>query len=127
MAAESGGARSRQVLAPAHPRRGRRTVRRTVRPYGPAVSTGLTVADTYVTELSAVSSDTTRLRRLAESTGGEFSTLDPVSRLPQRIAALTDARMRFVEHPLWHSPLLFAFVVACFVAEWAMRKRLGLA
>ena len=42
------------------------------------------------------------------------------------IAALTDDRMRFVEHPLWHSPLLFAFVVACFVAEWAMRKRLGL-
>jgi hypothetical protein len=100
---------------------------RLVAPDGQAVSTGLTVADTYEAELSDVSPDTTLLRRLAESTGGEFLTLDHVSRLPQRIAALTDGRMRFVEHPLWHSPLLFAFVVACFVAEWAMRKRLGLA
>jgi hypothetical protein len=67
------------------------------------------------------------LRRLAEASGGEFVSLDHVARLPQRIAALTDERMRYVEHPLWHSPMLFAFVIACFVAEWALRKRLGLA
>jgi hypothetical protein len=100
---------------------------RLVAPDGQSVSAALTVADSYEAELTDVSPDATLLRRLAESTGGEFLTLDHVGRLPERISTLTDERMRYVEHPLWHSPLLFVFVVACFVAEWAMRKRLGLA
>ena len=29
--------------------------------------------------------------------------------------------------PLWHQPLVFLFALACFVAEWGLRRRRGLA
>lgn len=87
----------------------------------------LKVAATSEAELSDLSPDHALLRRLAESSGGEFLTLDQIGQLPDRLAAVTARRTRLVEHPLWHSPLLFAFVVACFGAEWALRKRVGLA
>jgi hypothetical protein len=32
-----------------------------------------------------------------------------------------------IEIRLWDSTYLFVFVVGCFAAEWALRKRLGLA
>jgi hypothetical protein len=62
-----------------------------------------------------------------DSTGGEFFTLEQVGRLPERLAAAGDARSRYAELPLWDSPYLFALVVGCLGAEWALRKRVGLA
>ncbi len=53
--------------------------------------------------------------------------LDQLGRLPELLAALPDIRTRVTELPLWDSPYLFIFVVACFAAEWALRKRFGLA
>jgi hypothetical protein len=47
--------------------------------------------------------------------------------LPRLLAATGDGHSRYSQWRLWDSPLLFLFVVACFGAEWAMRKRLGLA
>jgi hypothetical protein len=29
--------------------------------------------------------------------------------------------------PLWHTPLLFLFALACFGAEWTLRRMKGLA
>ena len=77
--------------------------------------------------MADVSGDHELLRRLAEQSGGEFFTLDQVGRLPERLGTLTEERMRSVELPLWHSPVLFALVVGCLSAEWALRKRVGLA
>ena len=34
---------------------------------------------------------------------------------------------RLAEYPLWDSPYLFVFVLACLSTEWALRKRFGLA
>jgi hypothetical protein len=47
--------------------------------------------------------------------------------LPDRIAQAHASDIRVTDHPLWDSPWLFLFVLACFAVEWAMRKRLGLA
>jgi hypothetical protein len=50
-----------------------------------------------------------------------------MDRLAGRLHAATERRSRYVEQRLWDSPFLFVFVVACLAAEWAARKRLGLA
>jgi hypothetical protein len=87
----------------------------------------LHVGASYEAELADVSPDYSILQRLADASGGEFYTLDQVGRLGERLDALAERRPRFVEQRLWDSPLLFVFVVGCLAAEWAARKRLGLA
>ena len=44
-----------------------------------------------------------------------------------RLRVVAERRPRYAEQRLWDSPYLFVFVVACLAAEWAARKRLGLA
>ena len=77
--------------------------------------------------MANVSGDDGVLRRIAQSSGGEFLTLDQLPELPRLLARTSDNRSRYSELPLWDSPFLFLFVVACFGAEWALRKRFGLA
>jgi hypothetical protein len=91
------------------------------------LSIPLDVTASYEAELADVSCDHALLRRLAESSGGEFFTLDEIGRVPERLLAVNENRSRYAEQPLWDSAYLFVFVVACFAAEWALRKRLGLA
>jgi hypothetical protein len=92
-----------------------------------AVKIPVHVGATDEEELADLSGDRRMLRKLAEASGGEFLTLDQVDRLPERLAAVGDARSRYGELALWDSPYLFALVVGCFGAEWALRKRVGLA
>jgi hypothetical protein len=53
--------------------------------------------------------------------------LEQVGRLADRLRERAARRSSYVEQRLWDSPYLFVLVVACFAAEWAARKRLGLA
>jgi hypothetical protein len=78
-------------------------------------------------ELADLSGDDANLRRLAESSGGTFFRIEQITRLPDRLAALTDSRSNYVEMRLWDSPYLFLFIVGCFGMEWALRKHCGLA
>jgi hypothetical protein len=87
----------------------------------------LQVGTGYEAELADVTADHTVLRRLADSSNGEFYTLEHVDRLIERLRQASDRRPRYVEQRLWDSAYLFVFVVACLAAEWAARKRLGLA
>jgi hypothetical protein len=87
----------------------------------------LVVTAGYEAELADVSPDEAGLARLAEATGGEVFRLEDVERLAARLRATAGRRSRYVERRLWDSPYLFVLVVACFAAEWAARKRLGLA
>jgi hypothetical protein len=88
----------------------------------------LHVATSAEAEMADVAGDDALLRRIADATGGEFLTLDRVRDLPQLlVGTAADSRSRFAQWRLWDSPLLFGFVVACFGAEWALRKYVGLA
>lgn len=91
------------------------------------VQVPLHVSTSYEAELRDVAPDYARLRRLAESTGGQLLRLDQVGTLPDRLTEVADNRPRVTELRLWDSPWLFAFVLACLAAEWALRKRMGLA
>lgn len=78
-------------------------------------------------EMKNLTGDPDRLRRMAESTGGRLLKLDQLAAVPGLLAAAADQRPRVVEWSLWDSPWLFVFVVGCLGAEWALRKRAGLA
>ena len=78
-------------------------------------------------EMADVSGDETVLRRVAQSSGGEFLRLDQVNLLPQKLIETHDESSRFVETSLWDSGYLYALVLGCLGVEWALRKRFGLA
>jgi hypothetical protein len=93
----------------------------------PPLEVPLRVVQSAEAEMADVSGDDGLLRRIAESSGGQFLTLDNLPELPRLLASTGEGRSRYSQWRLWDSPLLFLFVVACFGAEWALRKRLGLA
>jgi hypothetical protein len=93
----------------------------------PPLEVPLRVTESAEAEMADVSGDDELLKRIAESSGGQFLPLERLPDLPRLLAATGDGRSRYSQWRLWDSPLLFLFVVACFGAEWAMRKRLGLA
>jgi hypothetical protein len=87
----------------------------------------LHVAATDEAEMANLAGDEGMLHKLADASGGEFFTLDQVNRLPERLAAVGASRSRYAELSLWDSPYLFVLVLGCLGAEWALRKRVGLA
>jgi hypothetical protein len=86
----------------------------------------LHVIDQYGAELEEASGDRASLERIARTSGGRVFSLEQLRDLPPLLRAAANIP-RSVTIPLWDSSYLFVFVVACFTAEWALRKRLGLA
>ena len=66
------------------------------------------------------------LETIAKQTGGEVVDMGALgsfaSRLPSLKAPVTEAWTM----PLWHQPLVFAFALLCFIAEWGLRRKRGL-
>jgi uncharacterized membrane protein len=66
------------------------------------------------------------LEQFAKQTGGEIVSADNLEGfakgLPNRKAPITET----VFVPLWHTPWVFLFALACFVAEWGLRRMKGL-
>jgi len=67
------------------------------------------------------------LESIAKRTGGQVvsaKNLEAFTReLPQRHAPVMEAW----SYPLWHTPAMFGFALACLVSEWGIRRRKGLA
>ncbi len=85
------------------------------------------VAANSEAELANLGGDDRLLRRLADATGGTMLAPDQLPDLPAQLAAQAADHPQIKEIRLWDSPYLFAFVVACFALEWALRKQAGLA
>jgi hypothetical protein len=86
----------------------------------------LHIAPSFEEEMSNLTGVPLPLRRLAETTGGSYLTLGQIGTLANLINRTQIAQNRMVQRPIWDSAYLYAFVVACFAAEWAIRKRVGL-
>jgi hypothetical protein len=102
------------------------TVRLVVGSRATQLAQQLHVEPSFEAEMADVSGDDANLRRLAETSGGEFLRLDQLRSLPGKLAAAQERRPQTIEYPIWDSPYLFFFVLGCLVAEWAMRKQFGL-
>ena len=86
----------------------------------------LHIAASFEEEMADLTGRDFPLRRLAETTGGAYLTLGRIRALPDLINHSKTAQTHLVQRPIWDSVYLYAFVVACFAAEWAIRKRVGL-
>ncbi len=75
-------------------------------------------------ELQTIRLDESRLRRLAELTGGSYASLDDAGRLPERIAsaARTDVTQRPPDD-LWDNPWVLAGLAGLLSVEWFVRRR----
>jgi hypothetical protein len=67
------------------------------------------------------------LESIAKATGGDVVPMEKLTEfvrsLPNRKAPINDAW----SYPLWHQPTVFLFALACFAAEWGLRRWRGLA
>jgi hypothetical protein len=94
---------------------------------GREVSVPLVIAAAAEAEMIDLSGDAQLLRRLGESSGGQYLTLGQLDTLSARMTEARRRQSQLAEHRLWDSPYLFGLVLACLGAEWAIRKRVGLA
>ncbi len=82
--------------------------------------------DLAAEEFRSLTPNVALLQALAQKTGGEVvaadSLRDFVGKLPTKLAPV----MEPWSQPAWHNPALFAFALACFAAEWGLRRRRGL-
>jgi hypothetical protein len=85
------------------------------------------VAQPVADEFSRLRPNRAWLEEIAAKTGGEVIALDGltefVASLPSRKVPLTEPWVR----PMWHHPLFYLLVIACFVGEWGLRRWKGLA
>jgi hypothetical protein len=67
------------------------------------------------------------MEQLARKTGGEVIAPDRLEKfakdMPQRKAPITETSTE----PLWHTSGMFLFALACFLGEWGLRRKSGLA
>jgi hypothetical protein len=82
--------------------------------------------DLAAEEFRSLKPNVALLESLARQSGGEIipaASLDAFARnLPHRQAPVMEPWTR----PLWHTPAVFAFALACFLAEWGLRRWRGL-
>ena len=84
-------------------------------------------ADPAAEEFKSLKPNRALLENIARQTGGEVIAADDlenfVTELPNRKAPITEAW----SFPLWHTPVVFLFALACFASEWGLRRWKGLA
>jgi uncharacterized membrane protein len=84
-------------------------------------------SDPAAEEFRSLKPNRALLENIARQTGGEVidaSRLDSfAASLPNRKAPITESW----SYPVWHKPLVFLFALACFAAEWGLRRWKGMA
>jgi hypothetical protein len=66
------------------------------------------------------------LEDLARKTGGEVVAAADLEKFAQRLPQLRAPVMETWSYPAWHTPAMFAFALACLLAEWGLRRWKGL-
>jgi hypothetical protein len=84
-------------------------------------------ADPAAEEFRSLKPNRALLESIAKQTGGKVIAADQLesfaAELPNRKAPITESWT----YPLWHQPAVFLFAMTCFLAEWGLRRRKGMA
>jgi uncharacterized membrane protein len=67
------------------------------------------------------------LKQIAADTGGRYYTPAEARNLPEDISYVENGASRIEERELWDMPIFFLLMIGAVSAEWAARKRKGLA
>ncbi len=82
--------------------------------------------DLAAEEFRSLTPNVALLEDLARRTGGEVISAD---RLAEFVQSLPERKVPVMEtwaYPLWHTPAMLAFALACLLAEWGVRRWKGL-
>ncbi len=66
------------------------------------------------------------LEAIARKTGGEVIGAEALDRFARRAPRRPAPVMEAWTRPLWHTPAVLAFALACFIGEWGLRRWKGL-
>ena len=67
------------------------------------------------------------MTRLAQATGGRVLRPDELEAFVREIPRQSAPINERTAEPMWHRPTVFLFALGCFVLEWGLRRRKGLA
>jgi hypothetical protein len=84
-------------------------------------------ADPAAEEFRSLQPNRALMESVAKQTGGQVI---PADKLEEFAASLPNRRAPIMEnwsYPLWHRSTVFLFALACFVAEWGLRRWKGMA
>ena len=82
--------------------------------------------DLAAEEFKSLQPNRALLEQLARRTGGRVLQADDLSGFVADLPAKPSPIMEAWTQPLWHTPMVFAFALACFLAEWGLRRWRGM-
>jgi hypothetical protein len=82
--------------------------------------------DLAAEEFRSLTPNVALLEDLARKTGGEVIAAADLAAFAKRLPQLRAPVMETWSYPAWHTPLLFAFALACLLAEWGLRRWKGM-
>ena len=81
---------------------------------------------TSYAEFSNIELNASLLKTLAETSGGEYYSIERASQLVNQIPLVESATSKITDVDIWDMPLIFGAVIALLGFEWFLRKRGGL-
>ena len=85
------------------------------------------VNEPLASEFSSLSPDRQLLERIAEKTGGSVLEISALGELESMISKQKAPVTELWSYPLWHNAWLFLAALCCFLVEWGLRRKRGLA
>jgi len=82
--------------------------------------------DLAADEFRSLAPNVALLETIARETKGEVIAADKLGAFVRTLPNRTAPVMETWTHPAWHTPVMFAFALACLLAEWGLRRWNGL-
>ena len=83
------------------------------------------VQDPSEAEFSALSANVREMKELAEKTGGRMLALGELDAFVKQLKNAPNLATEIRIQPLWHTGLVFAAALLCFLVEWFVRRQNG--
>jgi len=85
------------------------------------------VNEPLASEFRSLSPDRQFLEQIAEKTGGTVLEMSSLDKLESMISKQKAPVTELWSYPIWHNAWLFLAALCCFLAEWGLRRKRGLA
>jgi uncharacterized membrane protein len=82
--------------------------------------------DLAAEEFRSLVPNTALLEDIARKTGGRMIAAADLEKFARELPQLRAPVMETWAHPAWHTPAMFAFALACLLAEWGLRRWKGM-
>lgn len=82
--------------------------------------------DLAAEEFRSLTPNVALLEAIARKTGGQVISAADLGSFARKLPGFKAPVMETWSYPLWHTPIMFTFALACLVAEWGLRRWKGM-